>query len=86
MKGLRELSNQGLVTSNGKSQVIVGRVCMDHTMIDLRGSGLQKGSEVLVISKNPSDPNSVNNICKTHGLFSYSFVTGLSSSVRRKIV
>jgi alanine racemase len=82
----RELSNIGCVTHNGTTLPIIGRVCMDHTVIDLKDSRLEVGDEVTVISKNTGDPNSIRGIQRDHEMFAYSVLTGLSSSVRREIV
>jgi len=79
----RELSTRGFVTDGNQKMAIVGRVCMNHTMIDLTDSKLTAGDTVTVISNNPADPNSIANIAKSHRLFNYSLLTNLSSSVRR---
>jgi alanine racemase len=81
----RELSSSGCVTYKHGSLPIVGRVCMNHTMIDLTGTGLRVGHEVTVISSNPSSPNSIARLHTDHGLFPYTSLTGLSSSIRRVI-
>lgn len=82
----RELSNCGTATSGNLKLPIVGRVCMNHTMIDLSSSNLKVGDEVTIISNNPDQPNSIAGICKLHKLFNYSLLTNLSDSVRRIIV
>lgn len=82
----RALSNVGTVTVGHTKLPIVGRVCMNHAMLDLRGTDIKVGDEITVISSNPSLPNSVDQICDTHNLFNYSFVTNLSSSIRRIII
>jgi alanine racemase len=82
----RQLSNKGKVT-HGRAQLpIVGRVCMNHTLIDLRSSGLQVNDEVTVISAQPSLPNSMSRWQADHGLFPYTSCTGLSNSIRRELV
>lgn len=81
----RELSNCGIVTYEGGELPIIGRVCMNHTIIDLRNSKLKVGDEVTVISANPLSPNSIANIAKNNKLFSYSLLTGISSTIRRII-
>jgi alanine racemase len=58
---------------------------MNHTMIDLQDTAAKVGDEVIVISRDSSQPNSVRQICKTHNLFNYQFVTKLSSSIRRTV-
>ncbi|GAC1390522.1 MAG: alanine racemase [Candidatus Saccharimonadales bacterium] len=82
----RELSNKGVCLINNVTVPIVGRVCMNHIMVDLKDSGATVGSEVVIISNNPHDPNSIQNISRKHEIFSYSLATGLSSSIRRTIV
>ncbi|MBW3538547.1 alanine racemase [Candidatus Parcubacteria bacterium] len=82
----RALSNRGCVKFKDECLPIIGRVCMNHTMIDLLGSGAKLGDEVTLISRNPIDRNSVESICRQHDLFSYELLTGLSPDVRRVIV
>lgn len=82
----RALSNAGAVVYGTKQLPIVGRVCMNHTMINLEGADITVGSEVTVISDDPSQPNSIDQICQDHRLFNYSFATGLASTTRRIIV
>ncbi|HEY1835430.1 MAG TPA: alanine racemase [Candidatus Saccharimonadales bacterium] len=82
----RELSNKGCVTYNGKELPIVGRVCMNHTMIDLGQTNLKVGDEVTLISNDPAKSNSVAGMQKKHGLFPYTTMTSLASSVRREII
>jgi alanine racemase len=81
----RQLSNKGVVTAKNEVLPIVGRVCMNHTMIGLNDLSIGVGDVVTLISNNPADPNSVKQICKSNDLFSYSLLTGLSSSTRRVI-
>jgi alanine racemase len=82
----RELSNMGVVTAGANQLRILGRVCMDHTVIDLSETSLQIGDEVTVISKVASMPNSVARMHTSYQLFSYTTLTGISSSVHREIV
>ena len=82
----RELSNKGCVTYGNLELPILGRVCMNHTIIDLLDSGLQVKNEVTVISNNSLRPNSVAGLQAKHDIFNYALLTGLSSSVRRVIV
>lgn len=81
----RVLSNSGLFTHSDKVFPIRGRVCMNHTMIDMTKTELTVGSDVVVISDDRSRPNSIQSLADTHGLFTYSLLTGLSSSTRRVI-
>lgn len=65
---------------------IVGRVCMNHTMISLDGINAQVGDRVIVYSDNPSDKNAVDAIANQYGLFNYAILTSLNSDVRRVLV
>lgn len=82
----RELSNKGLVKLGQKFQKIVGRVCMNHTMISLEEDPTEVGDEVVVYSDVADDPNSIVSISQQFGLFSYSLLTDLSPDVRRVLV
>lgn len=82
----RELSNKGCVTHGEIVLPILGRVCMNHVVIDLAGTNLQVNDQVTVISKDPAKPNSIAGLKKAHHLFEYATLTGLSSSIRRVIV
>lgn len=82
----RALSNVGMVTHQGKALPIAGRVCMNHTMVDLGNANIRVGDEVVVMSSDPQAPNSVADMSKQHSLFSYGILTAISSSIRRVIV
>lgn len=82
----RVLSNAGHVSVSGHIAPIVGRVCMNHTMISLEDTNAQVGDRVVVISDDPAAPNSVSNIASVHDLFSYTHLTSLSPDLRRVLV
>lgn len=82
----RELSNEGVVKYDDSYLPIVGRVCMNHTMINLGNSNIKVGDKVTVISADKANSNSVDAICKKHGLFNYSFLIHINQNIRRKIV
>lgn len=82
----RALSGVGVVKIGEHYAPIVGRVCMNHTMINLEGTNAKEGDEVLVLSSNPGDANAINNLAAQHGLFSYNLLTALSADVRRILV
>ena len=82
----RALSNAGVVKAGDAFAPIVGRVCMNHTMVDTSGLDLAAGTEVTVYSNLAADPNSIESIAHEHGLFAYSILTGLSPDVRRYLV
>lgn len=82
----RALSNKGVVKAGKRSLPIVGRVCMNHTMLSLEGAKVKVGDEVIVYSNQYRDPNSINGIAREHDLFTYSLLTDLSPDVRRYLV
>lgn len=65
---------------------IVGRVCMNHTMISLDGIKAQEGDRVVVYSNDPNDKNAVDVIAHDFGLLNYAMLTSLNRDVRRVIV
>jgi alanine racemase len=83
----RQLSNLGLFIAKDKTELpILGRVCMNHTMVDInKKPELKVGDKITVISMDNEDINSIRNLSKINGLFSYSLMTGLSESTRRII-
>jgi len=82
----RAFSNTGVVKYDTAYPPVVGRVCMNHTMISLDGIPVAVGSEVVVFSTNPQNKNSVDNAAKRHELFNYNVLTALSPDVRRVLV
>jgi alanine racemase len=82
----RQLSNQGFVTYKNQALPILGRICMNHTTIDITTTKLTVGGEVTVISKNNEQPNSIQTASATFDQFSYEWLVRLSSSLRRVIV
>lgn len=80
------LSNAGSVKVGRHSAPIIGRVCMNHTMINLDGIPAKVGDEVIVYSNNPADPNAIDNIAHEHHLLNYNLLTALSHDVRRILV
>jgi alanine racemase len=44
----RAMSNKGTVVADGRTLPVVGRVCMDHTMVDATGTQLGPGDRVVL--------------------------------------
>ncbi len=82
----RALSNKGFVKIGRTFAPIVGRVCMNHTMINLDGVDAKVGTKVLVYSNNPKDRNAIDSIAQEFGVFNYSALTSMSPDVRRVLV
>ncbi len=83
----RSLSNIGAVKIGKKFAPIVGRVCMNHTMVSLDGFPTATvGDEVVVYSNSPADQNAIDHIADDYDLFNYNLLTALSPDVRRVLV
>jgi alanine racemase len=82
----RALSNTGTVKARGSLLPIVGRVCMNHMMIDLGKNTIDTDDEVIVYSPDPADKNSIDQIAHDFDLFNYNLLTALSTEVRRSLV
>jgi alanine racemase len=82
----RALSNKGVVQVGNTFVPIVGKVCMNHTMINLDGIGAKVGDEVIIYGNNPKDKNAIDAIAKDYDLFNYVLLTSLSHDVRRTLI
>ncbi|HKU18635.1 MAG TPA: alanine racemase [Candidatus Saccharimonadales bacterium] len=82
----RALSNAGVVLVGRRFVPIVGRVCMNHTMISLQGVAAEVGDKVVVYSNQSADKNAIDTIAHQHELFSYNLLTSLNHDVRRVLV
>lgn len=79
----RSLSNgKGKVFIQGKPCPVVGRVCMDVTMVDVSHISAQEGEEVIVFDSNHSIIDFANS-CDT---IAYEVLTGIPQRVKRIIV
>lgn len=75
-----QLSNgKGFALLNGQEVAVVGRVCMDMTMLDVTGVECHEGDEVLLFGEHPS-PES---LARAAGTIAYDLLSGISTRVRR---
>lgn len=79
----RSLSNAGVVKIGNSFAHIIGKICMNHTIISLDGISANVGDEVIVYSDNPADKNAIDTIAHEKNLFNYSLATSLNQDVRR---
>jgi alanine racemase len=82
----RSLSNAGVVKFGEKCLPVVGRVCMNHTMIGIGASTVNEGDEIIVYSNYSDDKNGIDRVAAEHGLFNYNLLTALSHDLRRLLV
>lgn len=81
----RDLSNSGEMLVRGKRVPILGRVCMDYTMIDL--TKLERadfvGDEVVLIGQQGQEIITVEEMAQASDRISYEIMTGISERVPR---
>ncbi len=83
----RCLSNKAQMRIGDKLVPVVGRVSMDQTIIDITDVPAAKlGDPVEIISNNPADPHSVENLARLAETIPYEITTRLGHRVRRKLV
>ncbi len=81
----RALSNAGSVLVRGIRAPIVGRVCMDLTMIDVTDiAGVQAGDEVVLIGKQGTEEICAEEVARNQGTNNYETVTTISARVERR--
>ncbi len=80
----RLLSNRGSVLVRGKRAPIVGRICMDLTMIDVTDiRGVKQGDEVVLLGKQGADRISADEMARWAETISYEILTSISARVPR---
>ncbi len=83
----RRLSNKGVVIINNQTCPIIGRVCMNLTIVDLSNvADPNIGDRVEIYSPDPKEKNFISNQAKTAQTIPYKILTGLAESVRRELI
>lgn len=82
----RKFSNNGFFLYKNKKMPIVGKVCMNHTMIDITKTPTKINDEITIIDNDKNSPISINKICHTHNIFNYEFLVNLNQNIRRSII
>ncbi len=82
----RSLANRGVVKAGKHYLPIVGKICMNHMMVDVTDTNLREWDEVIVLSCSSKDKNSIELLCRDFDFFNYRFLTAISPSIRRVIV
>lgn len=82
----RKLSNCGYVKYKDIFLPIVGRICMNLTLFDTKNLPIKTGTEIIVISENPKDKNSIENIAKLVNTIPYETLIRVNNTHRRFIV
>jgi alanine racemase len=80
----RGLSNRGVMLVGGRRVPIVGRVCMDLTMIDVgQVPGVRVGDEVVLMGRQGAETISADQLADTLETISYEVVSALTARVPR---
>ena len=80
----RLLSNKGSVLINGKRAPVVGRVCMDMTMVDVTDvPGVSAGTEVTVIGRQEDQQITAADLAIWQGTISYEVLCKIGQRVTR---
>lgn len=80
----RSLSNHGEVLITGKRRPIIGRICMDLTVVKLEQNDEVKiGDEVVLIGKQGNEEITVNEIAEKTGTIPYEILTRIGKRVKR---
>jgi len=81
----RGLSNKGSIEVNGATCPIIGRVCMNHTMIDISEVDVSVGDSVIVYSDKSESGSNFQIQSEKAGTIPYELMVRLSESIRREI-
>ncbi|NOZ24506.1 MAG: alanine racemase [Nitrospirae bacterium] len=81
---MRSASNNAEVVVRGKRAPVIGRVCMDLTMIDLTDiGGVKEGDEVVIVGSQGRESVSVEELAAKAGTIAYEILTSIGSRNRR---
>ncbi len=80
----RNLSNKGEVLIGGRRCRVLGRVCMDHIMVDATGcDGVREGDEAVIMGSQGEDSIWADEIAKKAGTISYEIICAVAKRVPR---
>ena len=80
----RALSNQGEMLIHGRRSTMIGRICMDQTMLEVtKIPGVQVGDIVTILGKDGYDQITATEMAEWMGTISYEVVCGISKRVPR---
>jgi len=85
-RGLSNPGGRGEVLVGGKRCPIVGRICMNMTIIDVTNVNAKVGDEVVIIGKQGSEEITVDEIAKKIGTINYEIAARLPEHLERKYI
>jgi alanine racemase len=83
--GLSRLARRARLLVHGRAVAIVGRVAMDHVMLDVTEVGdVQAGDEVVVIGTQQGATLTADDLARAWGTINYEVVTAIKPRVPRR--
>jgi alanine racemase len=82
----RSLTNKAQVSIHGKRYPLVGRVTMDHIMIDVGDDPINPGDPVMVWGEGENDSIEILDVARSIGTIPYELTCGVSARVQRVYV
>ncbi len=79
----RRLAGRGYMLVRGRRAPIVGSVCMDMTMIDVTGTDVAPGDEVVIIGEQGSESLDVREIAASIGTIPYELLCRVGARIER---
>jgi alanine racemase len=79
----RRLAGRGFMLVRGRRAPIVGSVCMDMTMIDVTGTDVSPGDEVVIVGEQGSESIGMREIAAAIGTIPYELLCRLGSRIER---
>ena len=81
--GYRRMLDVNTVLIEGQERKILGRICMDHCMVDLDGFGDITGAEVVLLGSQGGKTITATEIARRWGTISYDVFTGIAARMPR---
>lgn len=80
----RQLSNKGFVLINGQKAPIVGRICMDQTMVDVTDiPDVKMGDKVVILGRSGAIEYNADDMAEDLGTIGYEILCNISKRVQR---
>jgi alanine racemase len=79
----RGLSNKGQVLLRGRRYSVIGRVCMDQTIVNLGNGEAYNGDEAVLLGRQGDEVITADDIAAQLGTINYEVLTGISQRVPR---
>jgi alanine racemase len=77
------IAGRGVMLVRGRRARVVGSVCMDMSMIDVTGTDVAPGDEVIIVGEQEGDSIGVREIAATIGTIPYELLCRVGSRIER---